>query len=87
MAIVIFDGIHYDLLERVDGERLFSSGDAAILRMATQKAAETKERGAFVNRSTFSLICNVCQFRCQGEAEAVQHAEGTGHSDFGQLQG
>ena len=86
MAMVIFDGVHYDLLEGTDGRALFPAGDAAALRMAAERAAEARATGAFVNRSTFSLRCNVCGFRCKGEADAMAHAKATGHSDFGQLQ-
>ena len=86
-------GLHYDALavaafpgapEHLDRTVLPSAGpgtDAVMAGAAALTAAAHAAR-AFTDVANFTLRCGACQQGFRGEAEAVAHAQATGHSNF-----
>lgn len=89
-AYVINDGIHYDALARDDGAvggeaaltTTFATDDEAALAGALAVAEELKSARAFVDTSSFALLCTVCNTPLKGQKEAIEHAEATSHTNF-----
>jgi len=89
-AMLLYDGIHYDLLVRTlfDGApeeldvTLFRPDDARALEQAKLVAAEARRNRTFTDTASFTLRCLVCQRGLKGQAEAVEHAQATGHANF-----
>lgn len=96
VAMVLYDGIHYDALVVVDqGERNGSSTElvisplpttspvAELAALAAQELAQERKRShAYTDVSKFTLRCMVCGKGIVGEKGAVQHAKETGHARF-----
>jgi len=57
----------------------------AVLVGAKALAQKLKEQGYHVDTATFNIVCEECGKGLRGEKEAVKHAEGTGHTAFGQI--
>lgn len=56
------------------------AGDIGRGAEALVAAAHTARQ--FTDTANFTLRCGVCQLGLQGEKEAVEHAKGTGHTNF-----
>ncbi|CAI9721474.1 ubiquitin thioesterase OTU1-like [Octopus vulgaris] len=88
-VLLIYDGIHYDplILELDDStcETIFSTSDDDVLQQALEIAAVAKANRQFTDVNKFTLRCIVCQTQLTGQSEAQQHAEQTGHIQFGQI--
>ena len=90
-VLLIYDGIHYDplMMEPVDPSQSpytqFSCHDEKVLAQAQELAAEAKSSRQFTDVSSFTLRCLVCQKCLTGQAEAQQHAQQTGHINFGEV--
>ena len=90
---VIYDGIHYDALAYcfdphlpADMDiRIFSPKDIFVLARAKEVCHTEHQRKAFTDTSNFTLRCLVCQEGLRGQAEAAQHAQATGHSNFAEF--
>jgi ubiquitin thioesterase OTU1 len=93
-CILVYSGIHYDTVAFVpDGSstydtehdvKLFDSSDDTLLEGARQLCAELRKKHYYTDTQKFSIKCNLCDWKGAGEAGAVQHAEATGHADFGE---
>lgn len=87
-ALLIYDGIHYDVLVReplpgdTEEVALFSVADATALEEARQIAKEANSKRNFTDTANFTLRCLVCQKGLVGQTDAVQHAQATGHTNF-----
>ncbi|XP_017891210.1 ubiquitin thioesterase OTU1 [Ceratina calcarata] len=89
-VFLIFDGIHYDPLywEPLDGgsiQTMFPTRDEKILFEAAELAKEVKSSRQFTDVQKFTLMCNDCKARLNGQLEARQHAKETGHMNFGEV--
>lgn len=89
-AFLIFDGIHYDPLywEPLDGgsiQTMFPAQDEKILFEAAELAKEVKSSRQFTDIQKFTLMCNDCKARLNGQLEAQRHAKETGHMNFGEV--
>ncbi|XP_018568960.1 ubiquitin thioesterase OTU1 isoform X2 [Anoplophora glabripennis] len=89
-VFLMFDGIHYDPLymESLDGgkiQTIFSSEDDRVLREAEQLAQEAKSSRQFTDVDKFSLKCMICNILLKGQVAAQQHAQTTGHANFGEV--
>lgn len=86
---LLYDGIHYDALERRGGggpvERWFGVDDEVTKAEVLRVAEEAKQSGQFVNLASFSIQCIVCGTGLKGQSDAQQHAEATGHTNFKQV--
>ena len=87
-AFLIFDGIHYDAVHSVDASSgaaaatTFAADDEAALRAAVALADELRAARQFVDTSSFTLLCAVCNTGLKGEEEARAHAIATSHTNF-----
>lgn len=88
---VLYDGIHYDAIAySLDPQQLppemdttvFDPEDEVVMERARVLCADQHRQKAFTDTSRFTLKCLVCQQGLPGPAEAVQHANATGHTNF-----
>ena len=89
-VFLIFDGIHYDplYLEPLDGgsiQTIFPTEDERILLEAAELAREVKSSRQFTDVQKFTLMCNDCKMKLNGQIAAQQHAKETGHMNFGEV--
>ncbi|XP_065156449.1 ubiquitin thioesterase Otu1 [Atheta coriaria] len=89
-VFLLFDGIHYDplYLESTSGEHLrtiFPTEDEKVYRDAEQLAIEAKSSRQYTDVNKFTLRCVICDIRLKGQTEAQQHAQETGHANFGEI--
>ncbi|KAF2007976.1 OTU-domain-containing protein [Amniculicola lignicola CBS 123094] len=93
-CILVYSGIHYDTIALVpqgtstmDTEndvKLFDAEDEVILAAARQLCGELKKKHYYTDTKSFSIKCNTCGWKGNGEEAAVQHANETSHSNFGE---
>ncbi|CEP01491.1 unnamed protein product (mitochondrion) [Plasmodiophora brassicae] len=79
---LLYDGIHYDVLEDPMTRAVFSSQDETVERMAREFAALAHAASEFTDVNGFQLRCDVCRKGLTGQADALQHAKTTGHTSF-----
>ncbi|KAJ8948379.1 hypothetical protein NQ314_008418, partial [Rhamnusium bicolor] len=89
-VFLMFDGIHYDPLymEPLDGSKIqtiFPSEDERVLREAEQLAQEAKSSRQYTDVEKFTLKCMICNIMLKGQIAAQQHAQTTGHANFGEI--
>ncbi|KAI5622979.1 ubiquitin thioesterase OTU1, partial [Silurus asotus] len=90
-VLLIYDGIHYDPLQMlVPGtecppQTIFSTNDDVILAQALELADEARRKRQFTDVNRFSLCCATCQTGLVGQKEAREHAQETGHTNFGEI--
>ena len=91
---LLYDGIHYDAIVKSNAVdyvnapneiKLFSSTDNESLEQVRRLAAEFKSQRQFVDLSSFTLRCLVCNAGLRGQAEAKTHAKTTGHTNLAQI--
>lgn len=93
-CILVYSGIHYDTIAFVpqgvstmdsdNDVKLFDAADDIMLEAARQLCGELKKAHYFTDTQKFDIKCNTCGWQGAGERGAVQHAEETGHTDFGE---
>ncbi|CAK9067933.1 unnamed protein product [Durusdinium trenchii] len=84
-ALLIYDGIHYDVLVRrgpSGEERLFGVDDLAAVEEAKAVAKEAQIARNFTDVGRFTLRCVSCQKGLVGQQDAVEHAKATGYINF-----
>ncbi|EME78169.1 OTU-like cysteine protease [Pseudocercospora fijiensis CIRAD86] len=98
-CILVYSGIHYDVCAvapfsgaepefdrkvfdvlQMDGEEI----DGGALQAAVELCKILQSRHYYTDTQGFSLKCNQCGQKGNGEKWALQHAESTGHGDFGE---
>ncbi|XP_076862795.1 ubiquitin thioesterase OTU1 [Brachyhypopomus gauderio] len=90
-VLLIYDGIHYDPLQRVDPgsdaapQTVFPAADDVILAQALELADEARRKRQYTDVNRFALRCMVCQTGLVGQREAREHAKETGHTNFGEV--
>ncbi|XP_050093296.1 ubiquitin thioesterase OTU1 [Anopheles aquasalis] len=89
-AFLLFDGIHYDplYLESTSGEpakTIFPIEDNSVYLQAEQLAKEAKSSRQYTDVNKFTLKCIDCDCFLKGQTEAQQHAQKTGHINFGEV--
>jgi ubiquitin thioesterase OTU1 len=93
-CILVYSGIHYDTIAFVpagsptfspdNDVKLFDAGDDVILQAARELCGELKKQRYYTDTQNFDIKCNTCGWKGAGQQEAVQHANETGHYDFGE---
>jgi ubiquitin thioesterase OTU1 len=93
-CILVYSGIHYDTIAFVpngsptydpaNDVKLFDVNDEVMLEAARQLCGELKKKHYFTDTQKFDIQCNTCGWKGAGERGAVQHANETGHTDFGE---
>jgi len=80
-VILLYSGIHYDLVEGRSGA-LFHRADDAVMRRASEIAVDMKRKRQYTNTATFTLRCMVCGKGLIGADDAQKHARETSHINF-----
>lgn len=93
-CFLVYSGIHYDTIAFVpDGTptydnthdiKLFDSEDDVLLQAARELCGELKKKKYFTDTQNFTIKCNTCGWKGNGEKGALEHATSTGHNDFGE---
>lgn len=93
-CILVYSGIHYDTIAFVpsgsptyspeNDVKLFDSNDSVTLEAARELCGQLKKQKYYTDTQKFDIKCNKCGWKGAGERGAVQHAEETGHVDFGE---
>ncbi|PYH75984.1 OTU-like cysteine protease [Aspergillus uvarum CBS 121591] len=97
-CIVVYSGIHYDTIALspssppythadVPAEfdtKVFDANDPLVLEKSLALCKVLHERHYYTDTAGFRLRCNTCDRTFVGERGATQHAEQTGHIDFGE---
>ncbi|CAH1405302.1 unnamed protein product [Nezara viridula] len=90
-VFLIFDGIHYDPLYREpiepDGsiQTFFLTSNDKVLKLAEELAHEAKTSKQYTDVNRFTLRCLECKTELTGQTQAQQHAQRTGHMNFGEI--
>lgn len=92
-VLLIYDGIHYDLLVRTPfadapaefDMSVFDAGDEGVMVEGRALAERAQKAGKFTDTANFTLRCLVCQRGLKGETDAVEHAKKTGHTNFAEF--
>lgn len=64
---------------------IFPTEDEKVYRDAEQLAIEAKSSRQYTDVNKFTLRCVICDIRLKGQTEAQQHAQETGHANFGEI--
>ena len=97
-CILVYSGIHYDVIALSPSDspyekayappefdtKIFEAEDNEILDKAIELCRLLNQKGYFTDTAGFSIKCNVCGGMFVGEKGAVEHAQETGHYDFGE---
>jgi ubiquitin thioesterase OTU1 len=102
-CILVYSGIHYDVLAvtpyvGADPEmdrKVFDvlhlgedeEEDGGALDAALRLCKELQQRHYFTDTAGFDVECNTCGQGGNGERWAMQHAQATGHTNFGEGEG
>jgi len=92
-VFLVYSGIHWDALAsnavgkwgppEIDVTQ-FDANDVEIEKKAVEIGKELAMAGYFTNTTSFEIKCNICGWVGKGEKGAVEHANSTGHQDFGE---
>lgn len=97
-CILVYSGIHYDTIALSPADppydhslappdfdtKIFDTTDEAVLQKAIELCRILQARHYFTDTSKFSIRCNICMKTFIGERGATDHANDTGHYDFGE---
>lgn len=85
--LLLYDGIHYDALFEEDSPKprtIFPSANDDILARALALAEKENANRQFTDTKNFKLKCLNCSRGLNGALDAKEHAELTGHVNFGE---
>lgn len=91
-CFLVYSGIHYDIIAlslfgmppEDDVKQFEQPLSDEVLPHAVALCQKLQERHYFTDTAGFTLRCGDCGATCVGEAGATQHAEATGHYNFGE---
>ena len=97
-CILVYSGIHYDVIARSPSDppfkssyappefdvKIFEANEKVVLEAAVELCKVLQGRHYFTDTAAFEINCNVCGHLCVGEKGATEHAQATGHYDFGE---
>ncbi|KAG9659326.1 OTU-domain-containing protein, partial [Aureobasidium melanogenum] len=99
-CILIYSGIHYDVVAVSPGPGTSPEFDRKIFEVAQIEGMEGEDGGAlqaarelcqilqqrhyYTDTHGFTIKCNVCGWTGKGEKGATEHAKQTGHMNFGE---
>jgi ubiquitin thioesterase OTU1 len=92
-VFLVYSGIHWDALAsnaigkwgqpEIDVTQ-FDAQDVEIEQKAIEIGKLLSATGYYTNTTSFEIKCNICGWVGKGEKGAVEHANSTGHQDFGE---
>lgn len=97
-CILVYSGIHYDTIALSPSSpphthsdlppeldiKVFDAHDEIVLDKARELCRILQSRRYYTDTAGFSIKCNVCGWKGNGETGAMQHAKETSHMDFGE---
>ncbi|KAF1929144.1 OTU-domain-containing protein [Didymella exigua CBS 183.55] len=93
-CMLVYSGIHYDTIAFVPAGsptyspekdvKLFDAKDHVLLQAARELCGQLKKQKYYTDTQKFDVQCNKCGWKGAGERGALQHAQETGHVDFGE---
>lgn len=94
-CILVYSGIHYDTIALSPAEvglyappefdtKVFEADDNEVLEKAVELCRVLQGRHYFTDTAKFIIRCNTCRKTFTGERGATEHAQQTGHYDFGE---
>lgn len=97
-CILVYSGIHYDVLvlnksfppyDKANAPpeqdiKVFDSDNDAALSGALELCSKLQKQHYFTNTNKFTVKCGDCGWSGNGEKAAVEHAQTTGHYNFGE---
>lgn len=97
-CLLVYSGIHYDVLALSPSEppythtdvpaefdvKIFDAQDPTVLVAAIELCKILQGKHYYTDTGGFSLKCNICNWKGNGEKGATEHAKKTGHMDFGE---
>lgn len=97
-CILVYSGIHYDVIvlnpsfppyDKANAPpeqdvKVFDSDNDAAMSAAIQLCSKLQEAKYFTNTNKFTVKCGDCGWTGSGEKSAVEHAQNTGHYNFGE---
>ncbi|KAK5258008.1 ubiquitin-specific protease otu1, partial [Exophiala xenobiotica] len=91
-CFLVYSGIHYDIIAlslfemppEDDVKQFEQPLSDEVLPQAVALCQKLQERHYFTDTAGFTLRCGDCGTTCVGEASATQHAQATGHYNFGE---
>ena len=98
-CILVYSGIHYDTIALSSSEppftnatappefdiKVFDAKDDIILQKAVELCKVLQNQGYYTDTVNMKTICNICRTEVIGERGAQEHAQNTGHVDFGEV--
>jgi ubiquitin thioesterase OTU1 len=93
-VFVIYDGIHFDPLymqpfgqdpSNKTIKTKFPIEDESVMVQALEIANEARRANQYTDVANFKLRCLSCQKPLSGQQQAQEHAENTGHINFGEI--
>ena len=92
-ALLIYDGLHYDALAMAPRAGAPESSDTVsfsvadprlpgVMEAASALVSANRAARQFTDTARFTLRCGVCGIGVVGEADAVKHAQESGHANF-----
>lgn len=89
VAFLIYDGIHYNYAAlsltgaSIDADiTQFEANDRYVLAKVREIAQKLNDSRNYTDTASFTLKCKRCGAQFKGEKQALEHAKGTGHSQF-----
>jgi len=89
-VFLLYDGAHYDAVYLDPGvayipiQTVFQTTDNEAFDQALVLAREANLARQYVDFTNFSLRCLTCNVALKGQKAAKEHAENTGHGNFGE---
>ncbi|PYH95214.1 OTU-domain-containing protein [Aspergillus ellipticus CBS 707.79] len=97
-CILVYSGIHYDTIALSPSSppythadtppefdtMVFDAEDPLVLEKSLELCQVLQNKHYYTDTAAFNLRCNICGRTFVGEKGATQHAEQTGHVDFGE---
>ena len=97
-CILVYSGIHYDVIALSPSdppymtaysppefdEKVFDSADQDLLGTAVELCRLLQAQHYYTDTAAFNVRCNICSSLFTGEKGATEHAQKTGHYDFGE---
>ncbi|KAL9131915.1 MAG: hypothetical protein Q9217_000275 [Psora testacea] len=97
-CVLVYSGIHYDTIALSPSDppydrsntppdfdtKVFDSSDEHVIQGAVELCRVLQSRHYYTDTAKFNVKCTICGAMMTGEKGATEHANETGHMDFGE---